>query len=238
MAEEQLVSMIATSKTKNILSRIYSEKTLLRSDMVAERNFIKGEHCFVPKDPQIFQLFGQSDVFLVGERTVGNLFLSIPNLLTGFVNQLWFNQRPIFEFNLAIYYDRDKPELGNVVISHLENGMAGEIYRCILSNARSCIRNNDRKYGVSVFENLESFFEETSGFSDLVLENFSRLFLYYFLFCSLVFLAFCIHHIVNFWKKQRRRRMRSLDRPIWTTTTRILDLLKSLDPPVLHNETH
>ena len=68
---------------------------------------------------------------------------------------------------------------------------------CIDKNGReSC-----RAAKIGLFENLTKFIEEYSGFSNLVLENFSRLFLYYFLICSLVFVAFCLHHLVKVAKK-------------------------------------
>ena len=53
-----------------------------------------------------------------------------------------------------------------------------------------------------MFDSEPEYTKELSGFSNLVLENFSRLFLYYFLLCSLVFGAFAGHHLIKFVRKR------------------------------------
>lgn len=54
---------------------------------------------------------------------------------------------------------------------------------------------------VVLIGNVEQYIAEYSGFSDLDLANFRFIFLYYALFCSLVFAAFCAHHLVKFIRK-------------------------------------
>ena len=85
----------------------------------------------------------------------------------------------------------------NRMLRHSENGLISRTYNC----ADKLSRANCRASKVTMFETLEQFIDETTGFSDLVLDNFRFIFLYYFLFCSLVFVAFCVHHLFKFVKK-------------------------------------
>ena len=54
-----------------------------------------------------------------------------------------------------------------------------------------------RSSKVSLFETLDEYVQEYSGFSDLALDNFRSIFLYYLLFCSLVFAIFCAFRLVS-----------------------------------------
>ena len=83
------------------------------------------------------------------------------------------------------------------MLRHSENGLISRTYYC----ADKLSRTNCRASKVTLFETLEQFIDETTGFSDLVLDNFRFIFLYYFLLCSLFFVAFCVHHLVKFVKK-------------------------------------
>lgn len=56
-----------------------------------------------------------------------------------------------------------------------------------------------------MFESLEDYIETFSSFSDLEIENFYFIFLYYGLICSLVFVAFSVHHLVKFARKMAIR---------------------------------
>ena len=59
-------------------------------------------------------------------------------------------------------------------------------------------KDNCRKLEIGLFEYEKDYIEENSVFSDLVLDNFWRIFLYHWLICSLVFVAFCVHHLIKF----------------------------------------
>ena len=54
-------------------------------------------------------------------------------------------------------------------------------------------RSSFRRSKIELFGNLEDYIEAYSEFSDLVLDNFRFIFLYYFLLCSLAFAVFCVH---------------------------------------------
>ena len=79
------------------------------------------------------------------------------------------------------------------VLNHFENGMVGSMYDCFEKEAMATVRRSN----VSYFESLEEYIEEYSGFSDLDLENFRYIFLYYFLFGSLIFIVFLMHRLVK-----------------------------------------
>ena len=92
--------MILSSPTRNILSRIFYEKTQFRSDMEAEREILKKDRCLLFRDPKVLQLL-KSDLYLCGERTGGNLLMSSSFLFEGMFKKLWVNKRAIFEYNLV-----------------------------------------------------------------------------------------------------------------------------------------
>ena len=107
---------------------------------------------------------------------------------------------------------------------HTENGMMSEMFACIDKQATASIRKDK----VQVFETVEAFVDEFSGFSYLVLDNFRFIFLYYFLFGSLSLLAFFVHHLVNkLAKKRNKRRLCRLVRQSYRNATiRILNMLE------------
>ena len=89
----------------------------------------------------------------------------------------------------------------NSVLRNTENGLISRTYDCADQSAQS----NCRASKLSLLESLDAYIEEYSGFSDLVLDNFRFIFLYYFLACSLAFVAFDAHHLVKFVKKNVKK---------------------------------
>lgn len=58
------------------------------------------------------------------------------------------------------------------------------------------------KSKIPLFETIDQYMEEYLGFSNLVFDNFESIFHYYALFCTLVFVAFCVHYLAKFtWKR-------------------------------------
>lgn len=89
-----------------------------------------------------------------------------------------------------------------------EYGLTNRMFECIVKSAKSVVRNNE----FSLFANLKSYIEEFSGsFSNLILENFRYIFIYYFLFILLAF-AVCVGHrvLVIVAKMTTRRKNRRL----------------------------
>lgn len=77
---------------------------------------------------------------------------------------------------------------------------------CIEKEAKESFRRNE----IRLFSNLDEYLDEYSRFSDLVLDNFRFVFLYYFLFALLVIsIAFVHHGLVLFAKTMIRRRNQS-----------------------------
>ena len=77
---------------------------------------------------------------------------------------------------------------------HVENGLISQMYEC----ASKLAQKNCRASEVTMFDSLESYTEDYTSFDDLVLQNFKHIFIYYFLLCSLVFVAFTVHHLAKF----------------------------------------
>lgn len=69
-----------------------------------------------------------------------------------------------------------------------EHGISSKLTQCFDRVTKEACRVS----GVLVFRDLDKFVESRSGFSNLVLDNFRFILLYYFLFCSMVFVAFCL----------------------------------------------
>ena len=86
----------------------------------------------------------------------------------------------------------------NRAMLHAEHGMLNKMYDCTDNASRASCRGSK----ISLFESIEAYVDEYLAFSDLVLGNFLFIFLHYFLFCSLVFVSFCVHHLVKFVKKR------------------------------------
>lgn len=77
---------------------------------------------------------------------------------------------------------------------HSENGLWNRMFDCTDSAAKAACR----ALKITVFETKEQYINDFSGSPDLVLNNFYFIFLYYFLFCSLIFAAFILHHLAKF----------------------------------------
>ena len=70
----KLHKMIASSPNKNLLWRIFDEKTRLRPDQIEEKQIVENERCLVPRDPKIVALL-KTDAFVVGDRKMVDTFV-------------------------------------------------------------------------------------------------------------------------------------------------------------------
>lgn len=85
------------------------------------------------------------------------------------------------------------------IMRNIEHGIFAMYYNCLDGvGKKSCHTSK-----ISIFGTLEEFIEENSSFSNLGIANFRSIMLYYFLFCSLVFVTFCMHHLVKLIKWMR-----------------------------------
>ena len=106
----QLASLIAATPNKNVLWRLYHEKTRLREDMESERQLLGKDNCWITDDPNMFQLL-KADGFALGERNVKNFLISIPGT---FVDVGLFCNNRIYEYALSLFYTVDKPWIGRM----------------------------------------------------------------------------------------------------------------------------
>ena len=194
MLNDQLKGMIASSPNqKSVLSRILREKTWLPPEMVEERSIAQGARCLLAKSPKMFSLLRSPNIFFVAEKNVANFLFSIPYLIKGVTKKMWLSEKSLWEYNLAIYHHKNKPRVSSMTLSYTEVGLVNRMYGCIKNAASESFRNDE----VNLFQKLEDYTDQYSGFSNLILNNFRFIFIFYFLFCSLPFLAFCLHHLVN-----------------------------------------
>ena len=198
---DEMFNMVETSSPTSILSRIYHEKTWLRADMSKEKQILNGPRCILPLKSKILGLL-RSDLYLVLERNQANLLFTSASLLQEYVSKVWVLGKGVLEFNRIFYYslrhEENEQRIGSMLTRHIENGLMKKLDEC-KANAGM---DSTRKHGISVFESLEEFIEDSSGFSNLGMPNFRYIFLFYFLICSLIFVAFCVHHLANFIKKR------------------------------------
>ena len=109
----QLYNQAVSSRDKkNIISKIFYEKTRLRSDMAKERNILGGDRCLLSKDPTKISKLLNSDVYLVAERNLADFFLSGTFLVSGALKKLWISESRIFEYKKVIYYHAEKTDVG------------------------------------------------------------------------------------------------------------------------------
>lgn len=113
------------------------------------------------------------------------------------------------------------------MLRNSEAGLLSKVYTC----ARELSQTNCRISKVTIFESVPEYIEQYSGFSDLILENFHSIFVYFFLVCSLIFVAFCMHHLVKCVEKRRvliRLWLRSMFHRIQSMFNFIQSLFRSM----------
>lgn len=81
-----------------------------------------------------------------------------------------------------------------------EHGQFEKMYRGLESN-------RDKAHWISqmvIYSEAKKFVEDNStSFSNLGFANFRFIFLYFFLVCSLLFVAFSMHRLIEFVKRQQ-----------------------------------
>lgn len=99
LKNDQLHSMVISTQVKNILSRIFAEKTFFRADMLEERALL-GDRCLFTSDfIKIAKIIQDSDVFMLGEGTLMNMLMAGMSLLEGVFKKMWLNEKPLYEYN-------------------------------------------------------------------------------------------------------------------------------------------
>ena len=81
-----------------------------------------------------------------------------------------------------------------------EHGLMRKMENCMAQSAESSCRASR----ITVIGDVDQYTEEYTAASDLVLENFRYIFLYHFLICSLLLLAFGLHHLARLAKSRVR----------------------------------
>lgn len=92
----QMQNLAVGSPAKNILARIFYEKTRLRPDMLMEKAMLGSDRCLVSRDPAKLSKITKSDVYLVGGA---HIFQVNPDC--SFSVQTSFLERKLLDFFLA-----------------------------------------------------------------------------------------------------------------------------------------
>ena len=113
-------------------------------------------------------------------------------------SKLFIESLSFYRFYYSLRQKENERRFSRTLLHYLEHGQMENEFMC----SERVGRASSQKYGISTFESIDLFIEEHSSFSDLDVHNFRSIFQYYALICSLVFVAFCVHHLVNFVKKR------------------------------------
>ena len=159
--------------------------------------------------PLLLWPFEPSALFLF-DRQTGQTFISFSlfqlkgELLQPGQGENWknvsvskLNSLKAFKVHCVTFYLAQWATSLGRILRYLEMGMWSRLSQCTDESSRTSCRLSE----ISVFESLDEYIEEYSGFSDLELENFRFLFLYYALACLLTFTTFITHHLVKFIRK-------------------------------------
>ena len=110
---DPLMNLIISSPNKNILSKIFWEKTWLNPSMKKERELLKEDRCIIRDFSKLPSLF-RSPIYLIGELNSANVILaSLASLLEGALKAIWLNEKNLYEYRHVLYYNPAKPEIAD-----------------------------------------------------------------------------------------------------------------------------
>ena len=111
---DQLVNMIISSPTKNIMWRIFHEKTRLRPDMVKEREILEDDRCLLARNlEKLEKILKSTRIYLIADRRMIDLVLASSFIFENNIKKLWISQ-PLYEYNKVIYYHNgNNPTIGS-----------------------------------------------------------------------------------------------------------------------------
>lgn len=219
----------------HVLSRIFSEKTFFPEEMTFERQLVKSKRCLLQRDPSLEGLLKSQKVFFLGSQTSLNFVLAFMVMFDKVREKgIWISGESLFEYSLVGYYSRrhfyNRQRYDNMWVSPrsfsahnsckskqiwafflflFQKSGFGYLESGLFDNVKQCQQGNSEitaGYNLKVFKGISEFVGSKSGFSNLVLGNFRTIFVGYFAICSLIFLAFCLHHLVVFLQKNKRNK--------------------------------
>lgn len=111
---DQLVNMIISSPTKNIMWRIFHEKTRLRPDMVKEREILEDDRCLLARNlEKLEKILKSTRIYLIADRRMIDLVLASSFIFENNIKKLWISQQ-LYEYNKVIYYHNgNNPTIGS-----------------------------------------------------------------------------------------------------------------------------
>ena len=114
LKDGQIHAMITSSPNRDVLSRIFYEKTLLKPEMEMERKMLGEERCLIGRNIPMTKLLEASldDFFLVMQRQTRNTLLGSSFLLGRVFKMMWISEKKVYEYPKVYYYDGNKPEIG------------------------------------------------------------------------------------------------------------------------------
>lgn len=101
--KEKEMNLATDLTNKNILTRIYNEKTKFRADQVKERKLCNNERCLFPRDLRTIDLI-DSDLYSIGSKTLFNFFLAFFAQFNA-NKKMWKAPKPIQQYNSVFYYN-------------------------------------------------------------------------------------------------------------------------------------
>ena len=201
---------LAASK-ENILRRLYEEKSIITKPIENLKNRVKRDRCIIEKGIYNFELKLNGLFNVITETAAfatGGLVTARENLI------VWFNSNPIYEMNSHLVIRNVKQFVDHYTslgLDYTEHGIQIRLLKRFRVNAFMMFRAN------KFYHAIKDLLDDNTKFDSLSLDNFEQLFVLYFAFGLLIFVAFLIHHCVLRIQEIKRLDSISTDEQIETT---------------------
>ena len=103
LKDEQEMKIAESSATNNLLTRIFRERTLFRTDQEKEKKILGTDRCILEINERIGWLTN-SQIFLIASKLHLSYLVALTNGLE-LARNLWISSQTIHQFNLVIYYN-------------------------------------------------------------------------------------------------------------------------------------
>ena len=105
--------VVGSPNNRNLLWKIFHEKTKIRSDMKKENEIFPDGRCLVGLIGfKILEIIS-SKVFFVGDRRLADFFLSGTFFIEGSIKKIWISEK-LYEYPQVIYYAAGKSMIGKM----------------------------------------------------------------------------------------------------------------------------
>lgn len=88
---------------KNLLSKIFYEKTHLGEHMLDERQLLQNDRCLLKRDPSLLKLMKSEHIFLVASQPLASFLLAFMSMFEK-GRSIWLSEQIVQEYNLVSWF--------------------------------------------------------------------------------------------------------------------------------------